>query len=47
MAKGKKCPMCDHQMVAEKEVTEKQGATVWYRCRDSRCNFTEKIFESK
>ncbi len=47
MAKGKKCPMCGHNMFAEKELDEKYGTTVWYRCRATKCDFTEKVFESK
>jgi predicted nucleic-acid-binding Zn-ribbon protein len=47
MARGKKCPVCGHYMYAEKEVTEKQGTTVWYVCRNNQCKFTEKVFEPK
>lgn len=45
MAKGKKCPMCGYHMYAEREVYQPKGTWVYYRCRSSACDFTEKVFE--
>ncbi len=47
MAKGKKCPMCGHYMYAEREVDQPKGTWVYYRCRNTGCQFTEKVFEGK
>lgn len=46
MAKGKSCPQCGHQMYAEREDRQPKGNWVYYRCRNSSCDFTEKVFES-
>lgn len=47
MAKGKQCPQCSYHMYAEREQEEAQGTWVWYRCRNTKCNFTLKEFEAK
>jgi len=47
MARGKKCPACGHPMYAEREERDVAGTTVWYRCRNSKCGQTEKVFEGK
>lgn len=47
MATGKRCPdkKCNCWMYAYREVEEQQGSWVYYVCR--KCQFEEKVFESK
>jgi len=47
MARGKKCPMCGYWMYAERYDHQPKGAWVHYKCRASKCGFTEKVFEGK
>jgi len=47
MAKGMKCRVCGYQMYAEREQPEPMGTWVWYICRATKCNNTEKVFEPK
>lgn len=53
MAKGKKCPVCNFPMFAEREKNEPMGTTVWYKCQNHDCSqykrsgypYAEKVFE--
>lgn len=38
MAKGMKCPSCDHYMYAAKVEEQPAGAYVTYECRNRGCN---------
>jgi DNA-directed RNA polymerase subunit M/transcription elongation factor TFIIS len=45
MAKGKKCPECEHYMYAKSEKDYPAGTEVVYVCRS--CGFEERVFEDK
>lgn len=45
MAKGKRCPVCNHQLYAEREDVRERGSWVYYRCTNPQCKHTEKVFE--
>ena len=49
MAKGKKCPHCDHTCYTESEQEQVKGSLVKYVCRNGKCKekYEEKVFEDK
>ncbi len=54
MAKGRRCPACNHPMYAQDEKYEPKGTWVTYVCRNGDCKTVkrggypekEKVFES-
>lgn len=46
MAKGKNCPECKSIMFALREDVQPKGTWVYYQCRNDKCKFEEKVFES-